>query len=245
MAKKIKKANRRLREFDKAKTEFLSLATHQIRSPLTSIRGYVSMMLEGDYGEVNEGLKEPLNVVDHSTKSLIKIVNDFLNVSRIEQGRMSYEFQKKDMRHIVKNIVEEYRPSAEEKGLEMNFESIDEECNAKVDENKIEQVIGNLIDNAIKYTPEGKIGVRFSKPNKGRMHIKISDTGVGIDPKEISSLFAKFKRAKGADKVNTNGSGLGIYLAKKIAEDHGGTVKVESEGEGKGSVFTIELPMTS
>ena len=113
----------------------------------------------------------------------------------------------------------------------------------KIDENKFEQVIGNIIDNSIKYTPEGEITVTLSRPDGKTARLEVTDTGVGIDPDEIPKLFAKFKRAKGAEKVSVSGSGLGMYLAKKITEDHGGTISVRSEGEGKGTTFVVELPV--
>ena len=106
----------------------------------------------------------------------------------------------------------------------------------------MEQVVGNLIDNAIKYTPKGEIKVHLFKPDEKTVHLEVTDTGVGIHPEEIKKLFTKFQRAKGAEKTNVTGTGLGIYLAKRITEDHGGTIKAESEGEGKGSVFTVILP---
>jgi signal transduction histidine kinase len=243
LAQKLQKTNEELKELDKMKTEFLSLATHQIRSPLTSMRGYISMIFEGDYGEVNENLKEPLRVVEKSSEGLIKIVNDFLDVSRIEQGRMKYNLEVCDFRQIVKNIIEEYRPAIEEKGLKIEFEAKEDDYSVKVDENKMEQVIGNLIDNAIKYTIDGGIKIYLFKNDSKTVQLEVSDSGVGIPPEEIKKLFTKFQRAKGAEKTNVTGTGLGIYLAKRITEDHGGTIKVYSDGEGKGAVFTVTLPV--
>ncbi len=243
LAKDLEKANEKLRELDQLKTEFLSLATHQIRSPLTSMRGYVSMVLEGDYGKISEEVREPLVTVQHSTEGLSKIVNDFLNVSRMEQGRMQYDFEEKNLVDVVKNMVDQYRPNVEEKGLKLKLEIEGENHNVSIDENKFEQVVGNIIDNSIKYTLEGSITVRVSSPDSKKVRLEVSDTGVGISKEEIPKLFVKFKRAEGAQKVSVTGSGLGMYLAKKITESHSGKIWIESEGEGKGSNFIVELPV--
>ncbi len=242
LATRLEEANEKLKELDQMKTEFLSLATHQIRSPLTSMRGYVSLMQEGEYGKVPESFKEPLDILRHSTDSLVKIVNDFLNVSRIEQGRMKYDLKEHNLYEVVETILKEYEPSVEKKGLHLDFEAEEGAYMVTIDENKFEQVIGNIIDNAVKYTPEGKITVELSRPDKETVRVAVHDTGVGIDPDEISKLFTKFSRAKGASEVNVTGTGLGMYLAKKITEDHGGTISVESDGNNKGSTFIVDLP---
>lgn len=243
LAVDLERANEKLKELDQMKSEFLSLATHQIRSPLTAIKGYSSMLVEGDFGELPEKARESAETIMKSCQHLINIVEDFLNISRIEQGRMIYEKSNFDIAELVKEVVNEIKPNVEDNGLALNLkipENFSEKINA--DKGKIGQIVGNLIDNAIKYTLKGSVTVSLSKDGD-MAKIEIKDTGVGIDSKEMSKLFAKFSRTKDANKVNTKGTGLGLYIAKKMAEAHGGDIKVSSEGSGKGSTFTIELPI--
>lgn len=241
LAVDLEKANTRLRELDQLKSEFLSFASHQLRSPLTAIDGYASMLLEGDFGEMSEKVKDSVKVIETSSKSLVKIVNEFLDISRIEQGRMKYELADFDAKELAKEVVKELRPNVEQKGLSFKFEA-EEKGNyiVNADVGKIKQVIGNIIDNSIKYTPQGGVTVHVGKRGHNVM-ISVADTGIGIEKEDISRLFSKFTRAKDANKTNVSGTGLGLYVAKQMIEAQKGKVWVESEGKGKGSTFFIEL----
>lgn len=241
LAKDLEKANDRLRELDKQKSEFLSFATHQLRSPLTAIKGYASLMLEGDFGALPEPIKEPVDRIFQSTEGMVLMVDDFLNISRIEQGRMKYEIAPTDIAKLAEEITGELKPVAEKKGLTLSFKRDDGDLSAPADPGKLRQVIANLIDNSIKYTPSGSVNVSVSKSEQN-IRVSISDTGVGISKSEIDHLFEKFSRAKNANKINVTGTGLGLYLAKKIVEAHKGRIWAESAGEGKGSSFIVELP---
>ena len=241
----VKVANDRLKELDQMKSEFLGLATHQIRAPLTAIKGYSSMLIEGDFGQIPRRAAESVLVIMKSCQDLINIVNDFLNVSRIEQGRMVYEKTIFELSDLVKEVVNEQKPNIQKAGLSISLEIPSTlSAKVKVDRDKIKQSIGNIIDNAIKYTLSGGITVSISEENKKAL-IKIKDTGVGIDPHEVGKLFNKFSRTKDANKTNVRGTGIGLYIARKMVVDHGGDIKVFSEGEGKGTTFTIELPKSS
>ncbi len=242
LAKDLERANEKLRELDQMKSEFLSLATHQIRSPLTAIKGYSSMMLEGDYGEFPVKAKNAVKTIMTSSQNLIKIVGDFLDISRIEQGRMAYNKEVFDIGELIKETIDEIMPNIKKADLDIDFK-IPENFSAKtnLDKGKMKQIISNLIDNAIKYTPKG--GIKISLENYGQKSIvKIKDTGIGIEEKDIDKLFTKFTRTKDAFKTNVFGTGLGLYVAKKMMEAQGGNIHVESEGLGKGSTFTIEIP---
>ncbi len=244
LAKDLQLANDKLKELDQLKSEFLSLATHQIRAPLTAIKGYSSMLLEGDFGVLPPKAASSVEIVMKSCQNLINIVNDFLNISRIEQGRMVYEKSIFDIGALVNEVANEIKPNIQNAGLELqvNIKSAKQEVNA--DRNKIKQAISNLIDNSIKYTVKGDISIAvFTEGNKVKVAIK--DTGVGIDPQEMGKLFAKFSRTKDANKTNVIGTGLGLYIAKKMVEAHQGDIKVDSDGLGKGTTFTIELPKYS
>ncbi len=235
-------ANTKLQSVDKLKTEFLSLASHQLRSPLTAIKGYSSMLLEGSFGAMTLQQKEAIDRVFQSVSHLTKVVNDLLNVSKIEQGGMVYTKANYDFGMSVKNVADELRISAKNKNLALDYED-DARGPYMIngDEEKIRQVVINLIDNSIKYTPEGSINVRISKQGS-KVLLAIKDTGMGMTEEIRQTLFKKFARGEGG-KVNTSGSGLGLYLAKEISEAHHGRVWVESPGPGKGSTFFVEFEL--
>ena len=241
LAKELEIANERLKELDKLKTEFLSFASHQLRSPLTAIRGYTSMLLEGSYGVLEEKAREPINRVMESANHLVKLIEDFLNVTKIEQGGMKYEIAKTDIEHLARELARELSVSAEKKGLKLTFET-DGKVGyyANADQEKLRQVLLNFIDNAIKYTPSGTVKVVVGKTPDRKVRVSVSDSGVGMTAEAIGKLFAKFSRAD-EKKVNINGSGLGLYLAKQIVEAHGGRIWAESPGPDLGSTFSIEL----
>ncbi|MEK7634873.1 MAG: ATP-binding protein [Patescibacteria group bacterium] len=243
LAGDLERANEKLKELDQMKSEFLSLATHQIRAPLTAIKGYSSMLLDGDFGVLPQKATDSIQTILKSCQNLINIVGDFLNISRIEQGRMVYDKTVFEIGELVKESANELKPNVENAGLSMEVE-VPENFSAKVnaDRSKIKQVIGNIIDNAIKYTVKGSIKVSIFKES-AEVKITIKDSGVGIDPSETNKLFSKFSRTKDANKTNVIGTGLGLYIAKKMAEAHHGDIKVHSEGLGLGTTFTIELPL--
>ncbi len=241
--KDLGNANERLKELDQLKTEFVSLATHQIRGPLTAIRGYTSLILDGDFGHVSDALKDPLDKIMSSSKHLITTVQDFLDISRIEQGRMKYDMATFDLRTMAEEAVGELKPNVEKAGLKITFKA-DKGAHYLVngDIGKLRQVVQNLVDNAQKYTKEGTITVSLTKSSDHKKVIlSVSDTGVGIDKETIPKLFQKFTRAKDANKTNVLGTGLGLYVAREMIKAHNGRIWVESEGVGKGSTFFIEL----
>lgn len=233
-------ANDKLKDLDKLKTEFLSLASHQLRSPLTAIKGYTSMVLEGDFGEINPKAKDAIERVFQSTMNLTKIVEDLLNVSKIEQGGMKYEMAPFNLTEISRDMSKDLSVVAGNKNLTLNFESDkDVDCMVNGDREKIRQVVLNFIDNSIKYTKEGSVDVSVKRVGK-KVIFAVRDTGMGMTPEIKKTLFQKFARGEGG-KVNSGGSGLGLYLAKEIIEAHKGTVDVTSEGLNKGSTFSFEL----
>ncbi len=242
LAKELEEANVRLKVLDQQKSEFISLASHQLRGPLTAIKGYASMVLEGDFGLITEPVKEATNKILQSTSDLVVLVGDYLDVSRIEQGRMQYNFERFDVAEEVETVITELRPTIEKAHLTVSCD-IDKNLNYTVDgdRGKIKQVIGNLIDNSIKYTPQGSIHVWLTRKDNNKILITISDTGVGIKPEVLPNLFEKFSRAPDASRTNILGTGLGLYIAKKMIEAHHGRIWAESAGEGKGASFFIEL----
>jgi signal transduction histidine kinase len=244
LARYLANANARLRELDKQKTEFVSIASHQLRSPIAAIKGYTSMIVEGSFGQVPKNLDEPLERILESGQRISIMVDDFLNVTRIEQGRMTYNMAPQNAYTLITSVVNELKVVAEKKGLELSVISEDVcKCFVKADEGKLKQIFSNLIDNAIKYTPQGWIHIIVSKlEQENKVLIKIQDTGIGIAPDEVQNLFQKFNRASNANEVNVLGTGLGLYIAREILKAHDGWINVESGGIGKGSTFVVELP---
>lgn len=237
---KLEDANDKLKGLDQLKTEFLSLASHQLRSPLTAIKGYTSMILEGDFGELGAQAKDAVERVFQSTMNLTKIVEDLLNVSKIEQGGMKYEMAPFSLAEVARDMAKDLSITASKKNLKLYYDGdIDKDCTVNGDKEKIRQVVLNFIDNSIKYTKEGNINVSVRKKGD-KVEFSVKDTGMGMTPEIKAKLFQKFSRGDGA-RMNTGGSGLGLYLAKEIVEAHKGTVGVESEGMGKGSNFHFEL----
>lgn len=204
------------------------------------MKGYASLILDGDYGEINADVRESVSRIFESSKTLAHVVEDYLNISRIELGSMKYYFADLDAKKIVGDVVAEMEPNIKKAGIEVLFTAPDDTYMISADPDKIKQVYMNLIDNSVKYTPKGKIEVSLKKI-KSKVLFTVSDTGIGMKPDTIESLFAKFTRAYNANITNIHGTGLGLYIARQIAEAHHGKVWAESDGEGKGSRFYVEL----
>lgn len=239
----LKEANVHLKELDTAKSEFMSIASHQLRTPLAGIVGYLSMILDGDYGKVDKEKKKIIYEVFAASQRLVRLVNTFLNVTRIEAGRFTLSYAEANFVDLVRAEVTELLPTAEKKNIKLEFiEPKESNISVAVDE-KIKDAVLNLIDNAIKYTPEGKVIVGLDRKDKDKVHFYVKDSGVGIPQSDVDGLFQKFVRGSGIARVQPNGSGLGLYIVKKIVEGHNGRVWAESAGPDKGSTFNIEIPV--
>lgn len=242
LAKELESANAQLAALSAQKSEFLSIATHQLRTPLGAMNGYTSLILGGSFGPITEKTQEVLRKVLQSGMLMNGTIEDFLSVSRIEQGRMVYDMTDFDIRTLAKEVYEELRAGAERKGLVLHYEMPEEAFMVRADYGKLKHVISNLVDNSIKYTREGSVTIRAQRVDSS-VRVLITDTGVGIPADEIGKLFDKFVRARGAAGVNVSGTGLGLYVAKQMIEAHKGKVWAESAGEGKGSTFIAEIPL--
>lgn len=232
-----------IEKIDKAKSEFISIASHQLRTPLTAIKGYISMILEGTYGQLTERQSKPLGNVYQSNERLIRLVNDLLNLSRLDAGKIEFSPEMNSLEEMASSIVEELRINAEKKGLYMKMIKPSELLpEIMVDHDKLRQVILNIVDNAIKYTREGGITLELKKLNNEE-EIRVSDTGEGMDETELNSLFQMFSRATAGTQLHAEGAGLGLYVARQFVEMHGGKIWAESKGKGKGSTFVIQLPI--
>lgn len=234
--------NDRLRELDNAKSEFISIASHQLRTPLTAIKGYTSLLLEGSYGKVSPAVQDVLDKVYTINNRLVELVENLLNISRIEAGRIQYNFEMVWLEPLVKELVDMFTVAAKNKNLKLTFK-LPEQMLPKmtIDPNKIKEVVSNLIDNALKYTKKGEIIVSV-EAKEASARIIVADTGMGISRDDKVKLFEKFIRSKETASMFVSGSGLGLYIGKSFVEAHGGKVWAESEGIGKGSRFIVELP---
>lgn len=236
-------ANTELRRLDNAKSEFISIASHQLRTPLTAIKGFVSLLLEGAYGRLEPAVGDTLNKVYLANNRLMSLVENLLNISRIEAGRIQYQFAPTKLEDILSELRDIFVLAAHEKGLKLGIELPKEPLPLlSIDGPKIREVVSNVIDNSIKYTETGGITVTAEK--RGReVLIIVTDTGVGIDSEDLPHLFQKFERGKDAAQVNVSSTGLGLYVGKSFIEAHQGTIRAESAGKGKGSRFIMTLPL--
>lgn len=241
---KIQDANERLQELDKLKDEFVSLASHELRTPMTVIKSYVWMVLNGKTGPIVEKQKLYLERVADSVERLIKLVNDMLDVSRIESGRMSLDFQDIFIDRIIKEVVFEMSAAAHERGIGIFVHDLDVPVKVHADPNAIKQVLINLIGNSLKFTPrDGGIDVSV-KEKDGMVETSVADTGRGIAKADFPKLFKKFGLLGQHYKIiasSEQGTGLGLYIAESIIKLHGGYISASSEGEGKGATFVFTL----
>lgn len=249
MSDKLTEANDQLRKLDNAKSEFISIASHQLRTPLTAIKGFVSLLLEGTYGMVDPKVRDALNKVYLSNERMVELVENLLNISRIESGRMEYQYQKWKVEGIIRELYDSFLLISKNKGLalEINLPEV-ALPEVEIDGPKAREVISNLMDNALKYTKEGGVSVKaeLSKYKDGIDYVRIAvtDTGIGVPKEELPYLFSKFSRGHDVGRLHAGGTGLGLYVGKSMIEAQHGKLWVESEGEGKGSTFIIELPVS-
>ena len=233
----------RERSISRSKSEFISIAAHQLRTPLSAIKWTLHMVLNGDEGPLNASQNELLRNSYETNEKMIQLVNDLLNVARIEEGRFGYEFKQDDIMNVIQNAIEFVKVSAREKGVTVDMTTPNVKPPLFVfDVNKVTLALQNLVDNAVKYTlPGGKVSLDIGMQDE-YLKVNVRDTGIGIPEKQINMLFTKFFRADNALHMQTSGSGLGLYLAKNVAVRHGGSLRVESK-EGVGSVFSLTLPL--
>ncbi len=245
LAQSLAQANERLKALDKQKSEFVSIASHQLRSPLTAVRGYASLLLEGNYGKVTSQMKEPLKRIEESSRLMSYAVEDYLNVSRIESGNMKYTFTDFNLCDQVERLCDDLRSDAIKRGLILLFRTdLRSRGVIHADLGKTVQVIQNLINNAIKYTEKGSIKVLVRDDVVRKiLYVDIIDTGIGMNEKALANIFQKFGRADNAKTIDIHGTGLGLYVALMIAHAMGGNITAHSEGEGKGSCFTASFPL--
>lgn len=240
--KELRETNEKLQELDEAKDEFISMASHQLRTPLTSIKGYISMIMEGDLGPVDPKQKEMLHAALTSSTRMVYLIGDFLNASRLKTGKFVIEPTEVLLHEMVESEVETLQDTAKARGLKIVYTKPKVFPAVMLDDNKIRQVIMNFIDNAIFYSkPKGIIKVEVGF-NKQSVFFQVTDDGIGVPKEDQKNLFTKFYRGSNARKARPDGTGLGIFMAKKVVVAQGGAI-IFSSKEGKGSTFGFTFPL--
>lgn len=239
--KELKQSNDKLRALDEAKDEFVSMASHQLRTPLTSIKGYLSMVLEGDAGKITSTQKDMLGQAFFSSQRMVYLISDLLNVSRLKTGKFIIESKPVYLPDVIEDETNQLQEGARTKNLTLSFTKPKTFPTMKLDEMKIRQVVMNFTDNAIYYTPSGgKITVSLKESAKS-VEFTVKDSGIGVPKEQQPKLFTKFYRADNARKARPDGTGLGLFMAKKVIIAQGGSIIFDSK-EGKGSTFGFSFP---
>lgn len=240
--RELRASNAQLQKLDEAKDEFISMASHQLRTPLTSIKGYISILMDGDVGKVSKEQHHLLEEAFMSSERMVRLIGDFLNVSRLQTGKFIIDKHPVDLAKVVAQEVEALEPNATARELTFVYKQPKNIPEMNLDENKIQQVIMNFCDNAIYYSKEGskiKVGLAIVD---NYVEFTVKDNGIGVPIAEQEQLFGKFFRATNARKQRPDGTGVGLFLAKKVIDAHNGKIIFESK-EGRGSTFGFKLPI--
>ncbi|CAN5180123.1 hypothetical protein BH11PAT1_BH11PAT1_5500 [soil metagenome] len=241
----VQSSNKKLQELDKLKDDFVSLASHELRTPMTAIKSYLWMALDGRGGPLTEKQKYYLGRSYKSTDRLINLVNDMLNISRIESGRITLELQPIPIADVAKEVIDEIAPRTQELGICVRVAPSPALPQVFIDVNKIKEVFFNVIGNSLKFTPKGgTITINYTLKDFFII-VTVTDTGVGISPEDQAKLFRKFGMIMSsyAGSKQVQGTGLGLYISKKIVELHQGQMGVYSKGKGTGTSFSFSLPL--
>lgn len=229
-----------LEELDQLKDEFISIAAHELRAPMTAMVGYLELIHDKLLPVEYQKIGEYMEVLNTLTRDLNVLINDLLDVSRIEQGRLKLEAKETNVKDIITSVVKTMEPTARPKGLQVIYNSVELPI-IQSDTDRIRQVVTNLVSNAIKYTLHGSVSVD-TKLQDNTIEISVKDTGIGIPGEEVQKLFSKFHRVQDKQTMNVKGTGLGLWITKQIVEMLGGTIKVESiYGTGTSVIFTLPV----
>ena len=238
----LQKSFKKLKELDIKKDEFLNIASHELRTPMTSIKWYVSMILDGDVWEISIDTRLYLQRVLESSNRLIALINDMLNIAKLEAWKEEFVFKTYDLKNCISTIVYDIQPMLLQKKQNLHIDISYDSFYYNIDADKLKQVLLNLVGNAIKFTPENGIITIKSYVREDSIMIHVIDTGIGIRPEEMKLIFEKFGQAKNSLTRNKGWTGLGLPIAKQIIEKMGGTLKLESEVD-KWSDFLICFPV--
>jgi signal transduction histidine kinase len=234
--RQIKESNAKLRALDEAKDDFISMASHQLRTPLTSVKGYLSMIKEGDAGKVTPMQAQMLNQAFFSSQRMVYLIADLLNVSRLRTGKFLIDPSPVNLSRMINEEIEQLTEIAKIKSQKLVFKPVKNFPDLMLDDVKTRQVIMNFVDNSLHYTPNGGTIVVSLVNNPTTVEFRVKDNGIGVPPSERPHLFTKFYRAANARKARPDGTGLGLFMAKKVIVAQGGSLIFETK-EGEGSTF--------
>lgn len=239
--KELARLNEELRKLNKMKSDFVSAVSHELRTPLTSIKGYASILMAGKLGEVSPAQKERLEKIDKHSNSLTHLINNLLDIARIESGRVQMEIKQISIKELLDSIIDVITPQIKEKNISLKIISKTKIDKIKADHSQLERVFLNLMSNAIKFTPEkGEIVIHIREV-EDFIEFSVEDTGIGIPRQDLQKVFEEFFRADNAQDQKVKGTGLGLSLVKKIVEAHKGKIWVDSD-LGKGTRFSFTIP---
>ncbi len=242
--RRLRKSNEKLRELDEAKDDFVSMASHQLRTPLTSVKGNISLVLDGDAGQISDLQRQLLQQAFASSQRMVFLIADLLNVSRLKTGKFVIDRAPVDLAAVIEEEVGQLMDTAGSRNLTLAYNKPEHITSLMLDDNKTRQVIMNFVDNAIYYTPSGgKIDVQLTETPYA-VECRVVDNGIGVPKSEEHHLFTKFYRAANARKARPDGTGLGLFMAKKVIVSEGGALIFKSQ-EGKGSTFGFSFPKSS
>jgi signal transduction histidine kinase len=239
----LKTANLQLQQLDQQKTDFLSIASHQMRTPLSIFNGYMELLEDGAYGKTSKPMLEVFKNIEENNQHLVKLVDEFLDITRIEQHRTKFTFVSLDIVAMISNVVKELTLKLRGKKLIIEWKPPLKPIMVQMDEEKIRHVIFNLIDNAIKYTEQGTITVLCTPRDKG-VEVIVRDTGLGFDEHDQANFFQKFYRGNNVRGINVTGTGLGLFVASKFIDGHSGKIWAKSPGLNKGGEFGFWIPLS-
>ncbi|MGD0779629.1 MAG: ATP-binding protein [Dehalococcoidales bacterium] len=240
-SRKLEQANIRLQEVDRLKSIFLASMSHELRTPLNSIIGFTGIILQGMSGEINQEQRKQITMVKNSANHLLSLINDVLDVSKIEAGRVDLSPEEMRLDDVVKEVAEAFSPAASEKDLELLTE-VPEGILLLSDRRRVKQVLMNLVSNAIKFTDRGSVKIAAKMARDGNVEIRVIDTGIGIKKEDTDKLFQPFQQIDMSLTRSREGTGLGLHLAKKLATLLGGNISAKSEyGRGSEFILTIQL----
>ncbi len=232
-----------LEQADHQKDLFLATLSHELRTPLNSMLGWIKLLRDRSDNAVD--LEHGLDVIERNTRAQSKVISDILFVSRVITGKLELELEKIDLLPVVRTAIDIVQPSVEAKNIKLDFSLDCRDCQVMGDADRLQQVFLNLLSNAIKFTPDsGRIDVHM-KDTDSHVEIKIADSGQGIEPEFLPYVFERFRQADSSYTREAGGLGLGLAIVRHLVEQHGGTVSVTSDGENRGSTFTVTLPVLS
>ena len=242
IVRQLQETNQQLKEMDASKDEFISMASHQLRTPLTSMKGYVSLVLDGDFGPITDPQRAMLQQAYDSSQRMVYLISDLLNVSRLRTGKFIIINKVTDLARVVEDELAQLVQAAKARNVQYSFSKSDNFPKLMLDEMKIRQVVMNFLDNALYYTPDGGTVKVALTADATSIRYTVTDTGMGVSKEDQKNLFTKFYRGQNARKMRPDGTGLGLYMARKVIAAQGGALLFNSI-EGEGSMFGFSIPL--